>query len=184
MWQAILVTGVVLGLMVLAAAALRRRPVPPEFRALLADGAVDPRAALDALAPAGDVLAAVPALFRDDDYRWLRHEVGLAAEAERLKQRRIRLARLYLRELRAQFERLLALSEHLDRQGLLAPEARALSAETALRFRWRVFWAGALLPLQHVRFHLSGMGDFSCQMGVFTAEVRHRLELQAFTASV
>jgi len=184
MWQAILVTGVVLGLAVLAAAALRRRPVPLEFRALLADGAADPHAALDAIVPAGDVLAAVPALFRDDDYRWLRDEAGLAAEAECLKRRRIRLARLYLRELRDQFERLLALSEHLDRQGLLGPEARTLSAETALRFRWRVFWAGALLPLQHVRFHLAGMGEFAHQMGVFTAEVRQRLESHAFAAAV
>jgi hypothetical protein len=182
MWQAILVTVVVLGLAGLAAAALRRRPVPPEFQVLLADPAADPRAALDAIVPAGEALGAVPALFRDADYRWLRYDLGLAAEAGRLKRRRIRLARRYLRELADQFESLLALSEHLDGLGLLGPEARILSAETALRFRWRVFWAGALLPLQHAHLHLAELGEFARQMGVFTAEIRQRLEPQGAAA--
>jgi len=152
MWISGLTLIVILALAVLALQALRRRgPTPVWLDRLDGEG---PEAVLATLRQRVEELRAMPSLFRDGDYRWLR-ERGFPEAARRLRRERVRLARRYLRELRQAFELAHALHERLSPR---AEPDRTAAAALSFRLRWTA--AYLLLPLSLLQLRLAGLASF------------------------
>lgn len=146
MWISGLTLIVILALAVLALQALRRQgPTPVWLERLDVEG---PEAVLAGLRHRAEELQALPALFRDEDYRWLQDQ-GFPEAARTLRRQRVELARRYLAELREVFEQLHAL--HARLAPAVEPD-RTAAAALSFRLRWAVaYW---LLPLNRYRLQL------------------------------
>jgi hypothetical protein len=179
MLQAVIITVIVLALAGLAGWSLHHRSAARREATARMTRAAPDRLWEDLLAPHAALGTSLRSLFRDDDYRWLRSQEGLAPPAQELKRRRIRLARRYLSRLRGDFGVLLVLHGLLAREGKVSPEVQDQVAALALRFQFKITLAMGLLPLNYLRLNLSPLRDL-CDA---SAEW-HRLVTQARPAVV
>lgn len=161
MFQAVLITVVVLALAGLAAGSLRHRAAVRRDARERTSRASPEQVWRELLAPHAGLETSLRSLFQDEDYRWLQGQPGLAEAARDLKRRRIRLARRYLGRLRGDFNVLLALHAQLAQGGWVPAEAQDRVAALALRFQVKIALAQALLPLNHLRLNLASLRELS-----------------------
>jgi len=177
MIETILIFVVVFILAAVSVYALRKRRDLQEMKEALADTNVNRVKLLEIMSTDEDKFVNLPSLFRDDDYIWLKNEVELKNQARILKNRRIRLARQYLRLIRNEFDRLICLHNFISTLGMTGGEDRDRAASLALMFKYRILLAYWLLPLNYVRLNLSALEEFVAAFQSLSASVRDRLPL-------
>jgi len=177
MIETIIIVAVVFILALLSALALRGRRDLRDIRQTLADAQVTPEQLLETFTEHLATIHHLSALFRDDDYHWLRHEVHLPGAARTLKRRRIHLARAYLKLMLADFNRLSTL-HHVLALETAAQASRDQVAAMTLRFKFRIRLAGLLLPLNYIRLNLSPLADLGRSFDALALRLTRQLELR------
>jgi hypothetical protein len=175
MIETILIVTVVLIMALLSVNALRGRRDLRDIRRMLAEAQVTPERLLETFNEHLATLRHLSSLFRDDDYLWLRHEMGLAAAARDLKRRRIRLARDYLKLMQEDFNRLSAIHHLITPDGESVETVDQLAA-MSLRFRYRIRLAHLLLPLNYVRLNLSPLADLNRALDTLTLRLNTQMD--------
>ncbi|MBN2433196.1 MAG: hypothetical protein JXQ27_17130 [Acidobacteria bacterium] len=175
MMETVMIVAVVVTLALLSALALRGRRDLREIRQTLAEAQVTPERLLETFNDHLATLRHLSSLFRDDDYHWLRQELGLSAAARTLKHRRIRLARAYLRLMLEDFNRLSTI-HHVLASEATAQDSRDQVAAMTLRVKFRIYLACLLLPLNYVRLNLSPLADLSRTFNALALRLTGQLE--------